>query len=99
MVGFQIIFIIDRSKRHEFFQTFESLSRPEDRDDGCLDQGLFDQIGWNDRLLWGEHWKSMSLLEAHMGSSRFQTLIGAIEVLGQVENMKFMEFQAPVTVS
>lgn len=99
MVGFQIVITIDRSKCLEFFQTFESLSRPEDRAGGCLDQGLFDQIGWSNRLLWVEHWKSMSLLEAHMRSDRFQTLIGAIEVLGHMENMKFMEFHAPVGVA
>jgi quinol monooxygenase YgiN len=99
MIGFQIIITMDRRKRHEFFQTFESLSRPEAREEGCLDQGLYDQVGWSNRLLWVEHWKSMALLEVHMQSNRFQALVGAIEVLGQMENMKFMDFRAPATVS
>ncbi len=99
MVGFQVIITMDRRQRHEFFQTFESLSRPEAREEGCLDQGLYDQIGWNNRLLWVEHWKSMALLEAHMQTGRFQTIMGAIEVLGRMENMKIMEFQAPVAIS
>ena len=92
MVGFQIIITLDRSKRHEFFQTFESLSRPGDLEEGCLEQGLYDQVGWIDRLLWVEHWTSRTLLEAYMRSPRFQTLMGAVEVLGRMENLKIMEF-------
>jgi quinol monooxygenase YgiN len=98
MVGFQVIITMDHSRRHEFFQTFESLSRPEAREEGCLDQGLYDQIGWSNRLLWVENWKSIALLEAHMQSRRFQTIMGAIEVLGQVADIKILEFQAPAPV-
>jgi hypothetical protein len=32
IVGFQITLTMDRSRRHEFFQIFEKLSRPEDGD-------------------------------------------------------------------
>ena len=98
MVGFHVTITMDRSKRPEFFQTFDSLSRPGEREEGCLEQGLYDQVGWSTRLLWVEHWKSMALLEAHMRSSRFQTLIGAIEVLGHVESIKIMDFHPPAEV-
>jgi len=92
MIGVEIIITMDRSKRFEFMQTFERLTRPEDREDSCLEQGLFEQIGWGNRLLWLERWTSQASLTERVASESYTTLMGAAEVLGTIEDIRTVEF-------
>lgn len=94
MIGVEIIIAMDRSNRLEFMQTFERLTRTEDREDTCLEQGLFEQIGWGNHLLWLERWISQESLDERIASERYTALMGAAEVLGTIEDMRTVEFTA-----
>ncbi len=92
MIGVEIIIAMDRNKRLEFMQTFERLARAEDREDTCLEQGLFEQIGWGNHLLWLERWISQESLDARLASEQYTALMGAAEVLGTIEDIRTVEF-------
>jgi quinol monooxygenase YgiN len=41
-----------------------------------------------------EQWTSSNALEAHLKSDHFRSVLGAIEVLGELENLQLIEFKA-----
>lgn len=96
MVGLEILISMERGKRNEFLQAFESLTRPQEGEVACLDQALFEQVGWGSHMLWTERWKTRALLERRMESERFRTLLAAADVLGTVEDLRLTEYGPPV---
>ena len=87
MVSLEIRIRVARKHRAEFTQLFESLTRPEHRSPGCLDQALFEQVRWDDLFLWIEQWTGNKGVSAYLESDRFRTVLAAVGVLGEVESI------------
>ncbi len=97
MIRFEILIQIEPEKRKEFLQTFNWFSRPEKRPRDCLEHRLFEDVTQPDRYIWIEGWSDSKTLENYMKTERFQSFLGAVEVLGFLEEMRFADF-SPVTV-
>lgn len=95
MVGLMIHVHVMPRKRQEFLQTFELLGcRSESRVE-CIHQTLFEETEKPNRFLWMEEWTGPESLEAYMKQDSFRMLLGALEVLGEVETPRIMKL-APV---
>jgi len=93
MVGLGIVVRVEPLKRHEFLQSFGMLMAPERRDGACIKQNLFEDVDEPNRFLWIENWSSGEALEAYLSTDRFQTIKGAIEVLGTMEDMRISDIK------
>ncbi|MFC1829315.1 antibiotic biosynthesis monooxygenase family protein [Thermodesulfobacteriota bacterium] len=91
MFGFEIQIQLAKEKRREFLQAFEFLSCKSKE---CIGQHLYEDLDQDDRFLWTERWMNLTALEDHMRSDRFKSLLGAIDVLGELENLDIVEFRA-----
>lgn len=87
MFGLEITVRVKPDKRQEFMQAFELLTRRESQPSGCLTQSLFQKVGEPNVFLWFECWSASELLEVYMQTDRFRTLLGAIRVLGALEEL------------
>jgi len=95
-VGFEITFWIAPANRVEFLQTADSLlSFPGDTAD-LADRSCFEKLGVNNAFLWKESWGSRSELDARLESMPVKTLLGAIGVLGGMDELKIFEFSERV---
>ncbi len=47
-------------------------------------------------FLWRESWSSQAAMDERLRSVPVEALLGAIEVLGRMEEMKILEFLDPV---
>ena len=91
MVGFEIMVTVPRDKRQEFLQTCELLGEASCQDSACLRQTLFENVTLSNQFLWVEHWNDATLMDAHLKSSRFAVLLGAIAVLGESNKLMRLE--------
>lgn len=91
MVGLEILVQVEANKRQEFLQAFEMLSKLEGRQSACLIQTLYEDIGTPNRFLWVEKWSASEPLEDYVGTDRFKTLLGAVQILGSLEDMRLVE--------
>lgn len=90
MFGLELRIRIRPEKRSEFLQMREMLQRrppPE----GCHDQKIYEEVDGSNRFLWTERWSSREGLEEHMKTEDFRMLLGAVEVLGELEDQKTVE--------
>lgn len=91
-VGFEITFWIAPANRVEFLQTVDSLlSLPGDTSDRSK-LSCFEKLGGANAFLWRECWDSRSELDKRLESMPVKTLLGAIGVLGRMEELKLVEF-------
>jgi quinol monooxygenase YgiN len=93
MLGLEILVRVAKEKRQEFLQTCEFLAQAKDRIGACVGQTLFEGVGDTNRFLFVEQWTDSDLLESYLASDRFRTLLGAIEVLGKLEDLRIVEFK------
>ncbi len=93
MVGLEIQVRVAKEKRQEFLQTCDFLSQAKDQIVACVGQTLFEEVGELNRFLYVEQWTDSGLLESYLASDRFRTLLGAIEVLGKLEELRIVEFK------
>ena len=93
MVGLEIQVRVAKEKRQEFLQTCDFLSQAKDRIGACVGQTLFEEVGELNRFLYVEQWTDSDPLESYLASDRFRTLLGAIEVLGKLEDLRIVEFK------
>ncbi|MGB5620688.1 MAG: antibiotic biosynthesis monooxygenase, partial [Desulfobacterales bacterium] len=88
MIGLQILMHIPSTHRHELLQAFEIFSHKRENSPehsgGCLNRNIFECIGTPDSYLWLENWTDLKSLEEYMKTDRFKALLGAIEVLGDL---------------
>ena len=91
MVGLEILIQVKTNKRQEFLQAFEMLSKLGTQQDACLNQSLFEDVVTPNRFLWVEKWSASEPLEDHVGTNRFKTMLGAVQVLGSLEDLRFVE--------
>ncbi len=92
MVGLEIQVQLTKEKRKEFLQAFEFLACKSSE---CIGQYLYEDLGKDHRFLWTERWTNSKALETHLKSDQFKSLMGAIEVLGELENLHLVELRAP----
>lgn len=92
MVGLEIQVQLSKEKRREFLQAFEFLACKSSE---CIGQYLFEDLGKDNRFLWMERWTNLKALEKHLKSDQFKSLMGAIEVLGELEDLNLVELRAP----
>ena len=97
MIGFEILIQIEPEKRKEFLQAFNWFSRPEKRPRDCVKHSLFEDVTQSNRYIWIEGWAASETLENYMKTERFHSFLGALEVLGTLEEMRFTTF-SPMTV-
>jgi quinol monooxygenase YgiN len=87
MVGLELRIRIKPDKRTEFLQMREML-RGKVRPEGCVDQKIYEEIDGSNRFLWSERWREKTPLEEYMKSEDFRMLLGAVEVLGELEDQR-----------
>jgi len=90
MVGLELRIRIKPDKRTEFLQMREMLggkTRPE----GCVEQKIYEEIDGSNSFLWSERWSTRDPLETYMKSEDFRMLLGAVAVLGELEDQRTVE--------
>jgi quinol monooxygenase YgiN len=87
MVGLELRIRINPDKRTEFLQMREMLQR-KSRPEGCVDQKIYEEIDGSNRFLWSERWSEKSPLDEYMKSDDFRMLLGAVAVLGELEDQR-----------
>lgn len=92
MVGLKILVQLTKDKRREFLQAFQFLTC---KSSDCIGRYLYEDVNADNRFLWMEQWTNSDALGAHLKSDHFRSVLGAIEVLGQLENLQLVEFRAP----
>lgn len=90
-VGFEISFWIAPANRVEFLQTALSLLSLSSGGQLCR-RSCFERVGAENTFLWRESWGSRKAVEERLLSPPVETLLGAIEVLGRMEELKILEF-------
>lgn len=91
MVGLEIVIRVTKRNRHEFLQAMEFMRHREASGTECC---LYEEIGDSERLLWVERWDDHNALEANLHTEGFRTLLGAIKVLGELENLRLVQFKS-----
>ena len=95
MVGLEILVQIHTGKRQEFLQTSEWFQNQLTKT--CtgtfVDLTVFEAVGKPNHFLWIEKWTDLQPLEVHMKTDRFRTLLGAIEVLGELKKLQLVELK------
>jgi len=87
MVGLEILVSIQPEKRQEFLQTIEMFRSQQDQDKARIDCIILETVGAPNQFLWVEKWNDQKLLEDHMKTRRFKALLGAIQVLGELNSL------------
>ena len=90
MVGIELSIQIHPGKRREFLQAFKILAC---KTEACTGQFLYENTFEESRFLWVEHWTDKKALKNHLSSEYFRSLLGAIDVLGELENTHLLEFK------
>jgi len=95
MVGLEILIQIHSGKRQEFLQTAEWFQNrlAKSNEDACIDLTVFEAVGKPNHFLWIEKWIDPKSLETHMETDQFRSLLGAIEVLGELKKLEMVEFK------
>lgn len=91
MIGFEILVKVSRDKRHEFLQTCALWAKAEGKNQGRLNQALYEKADDANTFLWAETWEESDKMEAYLKSNQFRLILGAISVLG--ENYKLLRGQ------
>ena len=90
MVGIEISVEVRPEKRDEFLQAVETLSPLGEEGKQCQSQEIYEDHGQRNRFLWVERWQDNEKLQARLDSDRFRALLGAVRVLGTVEDMQLV---------
>ena len=90
-VGIELLSKIPAENRREFIQSFKVLPQFEGCRDYCIYHKLFEDVGEMNHFLWVEHWEDNKSMENYLSSDRFKTILGAIEALGELIQLKKIE--------
>jgi len=95
MVGLEILVRIPTRHRQEFMQAFEMFSDKQDSDHecsgACLERSIFECTGIPNRFIWIEKWTDSQSLDQYLKTDRFKALLGAIQVLGELDSLNRCE--------
>lgn len=81
-------------KRREVQQTLTSLASMILSEPGCLESGLYQQVGDETIFLLISAWQSREELDDHLQSSRFSVLLGARCLLSRPPEMAIHTLEA-----
>jgi len=84
MIGFEILVIIHPEKRTEFIQAFDMLKTVDQQAGRRLELELFERVNKPNTFLWLEHWNSDEALCHYCEDTRYLSMLGAIDILGQL---------------
>jgi quinol monooxygenase YgiN len=87
VVGLELRISIKPEKRTEFLHMREMLQRKV-QPEGCVDQKIYEEVDGSNHFLWSERWIEKDPLDEYMKSEDFRMLLGAVEVLGELEDMQ-----------
>jgi len=93
MHGLEISVLLPKEKRREFLQAIDFFSCRPYGSEACIKKRLFEDVGEQTRFLWVEHWTDPKAFEAYLQSDRFNSLLGAIDVLGELEGLHLAELK------
>ena len=88
MVGIEISVEVRPEKRDEFLQAVETLRPLGEEGKHCESQEIYEDRAQRNRFLWVERWQDTDRLQARLDSDRFHALLGAVKVLGSVEDVQ-----------
>lgn len=88
MVGIEISVEVKPEKREEFLQAIESLKPVGVEGAECVSYEVLEDREQKNRFLWVERWPDHDRLQARLHSDTFHVLLGAVRVLGSVEDMQ-----------
>jgi quinol monooxygenase YgiN len=93
MVGLEILISIQSGQRQEFLQTIDMFRSQREKDKARIGCKIFETVGTPNQFLWVEKWTDQRLLDDYMKSARFKALLGAIQVLGELNSLQFIELK------
>ena len=88
VVGIEISVEVKPDKREEFLQAIESLKPVGVEGADCVSYEVLEDREQNNRFFWVERWPDHDRLQARLRSDRFRALLGAVRVLGTVEDIQ-----------
>jgi quinol monooxygenase YgiN len=91
MVGLEILLSIQPQQRHEFLQTVDMFRCQNDKPKARIVCNLFETVGTPNQFLWVEKWTDQGALDEYTKTDRFRALLGAIQVLGELNNLHIAE--------
>ena len=92
IVGFQILIEIQHENRQEFFQSHHMLRKQGQSLPDCEFGRPFEDAHLPDHFLWLERWTDADALERYMASDKFRVMMGAIEALGSLQELKKLRY-------
>lgn len=75
--------------RNELMQTFRSLSRPIQRENGCKSCRIYREDGNEEAVIVIQEWDSKIHWYQHVHSKEFAVMMGAMNLLEQPESVEF----------
>jgi len=85
----EISFQLLRGKRKEFSQSMTMFSDGKDQGDNT---GIvYEDRDDPDHLLWVQEWAERVMLERHLETDQFKTLMGALRTLAAVHDIRIVE--------
>jgi len=87
MVGLEILVSIQSGQRQEFLQTIDMFRSQQLKDRARIGCTIFETVGTPNEFLWLEKWTDQRLLDGYLKTSRFKALLGAIQVLGELNSL------------
>ncbi|MGD9139373.1 MAG: antibiotic biosynthesis monooxygenase [Desulfobacterales bacterium] len=93
MVGLEILLSIQPGQRHEFLQTVDMFRCQNHTAKARIGCSLFETVGTPNQFLWVEKWTDQGALDDYMKTDRFRALLGAIQVLGGLNNLHIAEIK------
>ena len=97
MVGLKMLFRILPDKRQEFLQTNEWFAKRQNKHSACTQCMTFEDVTKPNRFIWLETWSNSAALSENIATDQFKAFIGAIQVLGTLEDVH--EFNLKQSVS
>lgn len=88
MVLLKIAVAIKPQKRTEFLQAMQSLVLAAPPEAGCLERVVYQRIDDENAYCCLEVWESEEKISAHRCTDRFKALLGAVQVLGEIKELK-----------
>ena len=92
-VGIQLLLKFPPENRREFIRSFKNLPQFEGCRKNCSFYRLFEDVGELNNFLWVEYWRNENAMEEYLQSTRFNTILGAIETLGELIHFNKVQFQ------
>ena len=98
MVQLEIIFEILRHKKMEFTQAVKDLCDHNLNQKKGTHLGIYQALIEENLYFYLEQWESRQNLDAHIQTERFEMLIGAMKVLGEIQLAQIREIENSQTL-